>query len=227
MLPLFKRELVEKHHWITEDELMDMISISQSVPGSLTINSAAFLGRTMEGIKGAVFAILGAALAPMLCIALVVVIEPLIDGNIYVDHFFTGVRAAVVGLILSALLDLRSHVLQSKADLVIMAGSFGAMQVFDINFVYIIACGVLCSLFLYFLANKNKVGIAIILGSNLVISAINYKTAYVFWGIFALSYICYRYDRFQIRKKIENKNIEQEEKNPHVALKGEEANANT
>ncbi len=244
MLPLFKKELVFKHHWLTEDELMDIISISQSVPGSLTINSAAFLGRTMAGIKGAVFAILGAALAPMLCIALFVGIQPLIDGNVYVDRFFTGIRAAVAGLILSALFDLRRHVLQSKADLVIMAGSFAAIQVFDINFIYIIACGILCSLFLYFLANKNKIGTAVILGSNLAISAINYRTAYVFWAIFGLAYICYQYDKYLIRKRIGNESndkkdtavkAEKTEKRrrseskstKNYELKGEEANANT
>ena len=57
MLPLFKKELVEKHKWISKDKLMDVIAISQSIPGSLTINSAAFLGRAIAGIPGAIIAI--------------------------------------------------------------------------------------------------------------------------------------------------------------------------
>lgn len=201
MLPLFRKELVEKHKWITNDTLMDVISISQSIPGSLTINSAAFLGRKIAGILGSVAAISGAVFAPILCIALVIVIQPWIQGNIYVDHFFAGVRAAVAGLILSALLDLRKHVLHSKADYIVMIGSFIAMEVFNIHFIYIIMTGVLCSLFLYHLSCNNRISVAIVLLINLFISLCNYKVWYVFWTILVLIYIIYQYEIYKSREK--------------------------
>lgn len=201
MLPLFKKELVEKHRWIDKDELMDIISISQSIPGSLTINSAAFLGRAIAGIPGAIVAIGGAVAAPMVCITVVVAIQPWIQGNLYVDHFFAGVRAAVAGLILSALLELRSYALHSKADSVVMVGAFVALEVFQIHFVYIIAEGILCSLFVYFLSCKNKIAVGSLLGLNLIFSLCNHAVWYVFWAILALVYTAYRYARFIDRKK--------------------------
>lgn len=200
MLPLFKKELAEKHKWISEDTLMDIITISQSIPGSLTINSAAFLGRAIAGIPGAVIAIGGAVAAPMICITLVVAIQPWIQGNVYVDHFFAGVRAAVAGLILCALLDLRKHVLHSKADYVVMIGAFTAMEMFHIHFAYIIIAAILCSLFLHYLSHKNKMATGIVLGLNLITSLCNYTVCYVFWAIFLLAYIAYRYD-IHIHKK--------------------------
>lgn len=195
MLPLFRKELVEKHKWITNSSLMDNISISQSIPGSLTINSAAFLGREIAGILGSIVAISGAALAPTLCIAIVIKIEPWIQGNIYVDRFFAGVRAAVAGFILSALLDLRKHVLKSKADYIVMIGSFIAMEVFDIQFVYIIMSGVLCSLFLHYLSCKNMFATAIVSLINLAISLCSYSAWYVFWAMFILMYIIYCFEK--------------------------------
>lgn len=201
MLPLFKKELVERHKWIDKTELMDIISISQSIPGSLTINGAAFLGRAIAGIPGAVVAIGGAVAAPMVCITVVVAIQPWIQGNTYVDHFFAGVRAAVAGLILSALLELRDYALHSKADYVVMVGAFVALEVFQIHFVYIIMEGILCSLFMYYLSCKNKIGVGSLLGLNLILSLCNYAVWYIFWAILALVYIAYRYARFIDRKK--------------------------
>lgn len=204
MLPLFKKELVEKHKWISKDTLMDVIAISQSIPGSLTINSAAFLGRAIAGIPGAIIAIAGAVAAPMVCITVVVAIQPWIQGNIYVDHFFAGVRAAVAGLILCALLDLRKHVLHSKADYVVMIGAFAAMEVFKIHFAYIIIAGILCSLFLHYLSRQNKIATGIVLALNLIISLCNYTVCYVFWAIFLLSYIAYRYDIHKHKKELKD-----------------------
>lgn len=44
MIPLIQREMVEKHQWITSDELLEMVAISESTPGPIAVNIATFVG---------------------------------------------------------------------------------------------------------------------------------------------------------------------------------------
>lgn len=39
MLPILQREVVEKRHWATEEELMDYYAIGQCTPGIIAVNT--------------------------------------------------------------------------------------------------------------------------------------------------------------------------------------------
>lgn len=49
MIPLIQREMVEKHQWITSDELLEMVAISESTPGPYAVNIATFVGYMSRG----------------------------------------------------------------------------------------------------------------------------------------------------------------------------------
>ena len=55
----FLQELVYKYGWITSEELLNMIAISESTPGPIGINTATFVGNTTAGVLGGVVATLG------------------------------------------------------------------------------------------------------------------------------------------------------------------------
>ena len=44
MLPLLQREIVEKKHWATEEELLDYFAVGQCTPGIIAVNTATFVG---------------------------------------------------------------------------------------------------------------------------------------------------------------------------------------
>ena len=74
MLPLMQHEVVERHHWATEEELIDMYAIAQCAPGIIAINSATYVGHHVAGVLGSIAAVLGEITSPMLvitCIAAV------------------------------------------------------------------------------------------------------------------------------------------------------------
>ena len=58
MLPMLQREVVEKHHWATEEELADYYAIGQCTPGVIAVNTATFIGYRQAGIIGGIFATL-------------------------------------------------------------------------------------------------------------------------------------------------------------------------
>ena len=59
MLPMLQREVVEKHHWATEEELADYYAIGQCTPGVIAVNTATFIGYRQAGVIGGIFATLG------------------------------------------------------------------------------------------------------------------------------------------------------------------------
>ena len=61
MLPLIEQELIAKRGWIEHKEFFDLLTLAQSVPGPIAINTSVFVGYKMRGLKGAVAALLGSA----------------------------------------------------------------------------------------------------------------------------------------------------------------------
>ena len=94
------RERVLTFGWLTEEELLNFIAVSESTPGPIAINMATFIGASQGGILGSALATLGVVL-PAFCIILL--IATVIRGLLKyagVQAFLGGIRPCVVGLIL-------------------------------------------------------------------------------------------------------------------------------
>ena len=65
IVPLMKERFVDDYHWIDEEEMMDLVAISQSSPGPLAINASILVGYRMAGVVGALITILATALPPL------------------------------------------------------------------------------------------------------------------------------------------------------------------
>ena len=71
MLPLIQREVVEKKHWATEEEIMDYYAVGQCTPGIIAVNTATFIGYYKKGIIGGIFATLGVIFPSIVIILLI------------------------------------------------------------------------------------------------------------------------------------------------------------
>lgn len=95
------REKVLAYGWLTEEELLNFIAVSESTPGPIAVNMATFIGSSQGGIPGAALATLGVILPAFLIILL---IASVIRGFLKyagVKAFLGGIRPCVVGLILA------------------------------------------------------------------------------------------------------------------------------
>lgn len=104
MLPMLQREVVEKYKWATNDELLDYYAIGQCTPGVIAVNTATFIGYKLKGIPGAIFATLGVVTPSMIIIGLIAAFISNFRDLEVVQWAFSGIRAAVVALILSAVI---------------------------------------------------------------------------------------------------------------------------
>ena len=99
MVAVIRDILVEKKKWMSDDEFMDVLAISQSLPGLLAVNVSIFLGYRLKGTKGSIVATLGSILPPFLIILLVAMVFTNFKDNAAVQAIFKGIRPAVVALI--------------------------------------------------------------------------------------------------------------------------------
>ncbi|MBR1687334.1 MAG: chromate transporter [Prevotella sp.] len=99
MIPLIEREVVERHRWVTKEEMLDLIAIAQSCPGVFAINIATFTGYKQGSTRGAIAAALGTALPSFLIILAIAIFFHQFEDNRIVAALFRGIRPAVVALI--------------------------------------------------------------------------------------------------------------------------------
>lgn len=99
MIPIMERELVEVHKWLSREEFLDLLSLSQAMPGVFAVNMATAVGRRLAGWRGVVCAIAGNISMPILLILLLAVFFRHFRDNNVVEHIFMGLRPAVVALI--------------------------------------------------------------------------------------------------------------------------------
>ena len=119
MLPMLQKEIVEKNHWATEDEIMDYYAIGQCTPGIIAVNTATFVGYKNKGIPGAIAATLG-MIAPSIVIITIIAsfLQNFADLAI-VKHAFNSIRACVCVLILNAVSKLAQKSVVDKICLAI------------------------------------------------------------------------------------------------------------
>lgn len=110
MLPLIQSEVLN-HGWISADELLNFIAVSESTPGPFAVNIATYVGISLGGILGAVFSTLGVILPSFLIILMVARFFEKFSEKKAVKGVMSGLKPAVIGLIASAILSVGKTVL--------------------------------------------------------------------------------------------------------------------
>ena len=106
MLPLLERELVDKRHWTTMEDLRDYFSIGQCTPGVIALNVSTFIGQKKAGVAGALAAGAGFLTCPIIIILIIAAFLTNFANYPVVQHAFAGIRVCVCVLIVQAVLRL-------------------------------------------------------------------------------------------------------------------------
>lgn len=135
MLPLIQSE-VAAHGWITEEELINFIAVSESTPGPFAVNMSTYVGMTTGGILGAFCATLGVALPSFIIILIVAKMYDKFRSSKIVSGCMSGLKPAVIGLIGAAIISVGKTVffsegfssdVMTKLPFIISLVLFGAM----------------------------------------------------------------------------------------------------
>ncbi|MDR0682392.1 MAG: chromate transporter [Dysgonamonadaceae bacterium] len=156
MLPLIQKEVVERRKWISVGDFVDMIALSQSVPGILAVNIAIFTGYRMKGNKGSIVAALGAILPSFIIILLIALFFRHFNENPYIAKMFKGIRPAVVALIAVPVFSTAKAVGINLKTVIIPVASAFLIWYWGISPVYIILAAALGGIVWREIKNKRK-----------------------------------------------------------------------
>lgn len=102
ILPLLQNELVDKKHWINDDELCEYYALSQSIPGIIAINISIFTGYKLKKTIGAIAAATGIVVPAFISIVILAKILEEIIKLKFIQSIFWGVGIGVLILIFLA-----------------------------------------------------------------------------------------------------------------------------
>lgn len=156
MIPLIQREVVDRQHWIDEEEFLNMIALAQAAPGIIAVNSAIFIGWRCGGWKGTAGAVLGAIL-PSFCIILAIaMVFRNYQDQPSVEAVFKGIRPAVVALIAAPLLKMAKSAKITWATASIPVAAALLIWLVDLSPVWIIFITIVATLAFTWLREHKK-----------------------------------------------------------------------
>lgn len=101
-MPLIQNQVVDLHGWLSLTEFTDLITISETTPGPIAINSATFVGTRIAGVGGALVSTLGCILPSCFIVLLLAWLYNKYNEMAVIRGVLAGLRPTVVALILSA-----------------------------------------------------------------------------------------------------------------------------
>ena len=106
MVPIIQREVIDRRGWVDRAEFVELLTLAQSAPGPIALNTSVFVGYKMRGYAGALAALLGVVVPAFTVILIVAIYFAQFRENVYVNAAFKGMRPAVVALIVSPIVSL-------------------------------------------------------------------------------------------------------------------------
>jgi chromate transporter len=128
VVPYLRGSLVTKRHWVDDKEFVEMLSISQSLPGLNATNMAVLVGEKLGGVMGSIAGIIGVCLPGGLLMFAVGIFYHHHGEHVWITAALKGVAAAAVGLILSTVVSLSKKSLSHNFDFVFIAATVIAVN---------------------------------------------------------------------------------------------------
>ncbi len=154
MLPLIKKAVVEEKGWITDDEMVDCMALSQSLPGVLAVNTAIYIGNKKSRIMGSIAATFGVTLPAFVSIIIILLFLDRIEENTYMLGAFEGIKAASAALIAVAAYNLGKRILKGRFEILVAGISFIIIVFAGISAVWGIVFGGLAGIGSYWYRQK-------------------------------------------------------------------------
>lgn len=144
MIPLMEKELVDRRGWLAKTDFLDILSLSQALPGVFAVNMATNIGYRLRGFRGAVVSVMGNIAVPILIILLLAMGFRYWKENIWVERCFKGIRPAVVALIAAPVFKLSKTAQISWKNAWIPVVSALLIYMWGVSPVWIIVVAIVC-----------------------------------------------------------------------------------
>ena len=140
IIPLLRAKYVGEYGWLDDKETLNLVSIAQSMPGIVAVNSAIILGYRMAGVRGALTGVSATILPPLITLSIISCFYDAFAHNEYVRYALKGMQCGATALIISVALDLLKKQCKKKLllPILIILGTFIANLFFDVNIMLLV-----------------------------------------------------------------------------------------
>ena len=143
MLPMLQKEIVDKHKWVKEEEILDYYAISQCTPGVIAVNTATFVGVKLKGALGGAVSTLAVIAPSLIIISLISTVLQSFATYEVVQHALSGIRVAVAALVVSSVIKLYKKGVKGLISHIIFVSSLLLVVLFDLSPILIVAIALL------------------------------------------------------------------------------------
>ncbi len=148
MLPMLEREIVNKHKWATQEDLLNYFAIGQCTPGIIAVNTATFVGHKVKGFWGSIIATLGVVAPSIVIITIIAMVLENFMDIVWVQHAFAGIRVAVCALITASVIKLFKTNVKEYWHVALAVAAFVVVALLKLSPVYVVVgCAVLSFIF--------------------------------------------------------------------------------
>ncbi len=145
IVPLMRKRFSQELGWVSDQEMLDLVSIAQSAPGPIAVNGAILVGYRAAGTLGALAAAVGTALPPLLVISVISLFYEAFRDSAVVRMVMAGMLCGVAAVILDVVVTMVKTILTRKRllPLLVLVGAFAAARFFRVNILLVILAAAL------------------------------------------------------------------------------------
>ena len=138
MVPMMQAEVVDRYQWLTQEEFMDILAVSQATPGIFAVDMASHIGYKLNGIRGGISAAMGNILPSLVFILLIAIFFTAFKDNYWIEAIFKGIRPAVVALIAAPVFNMAKKAKLNRYNIIIPIVSTLLIWLFGVSPLWII-----------------------------------------------------------------------------------------
>lgn len=148
IVSLLKERFVDQLHYIDEKEMLDLVAIAQSAPGTIAVNGAIVLGYKMAGILGIIVCVIGTIIPPIIIISVVAYFYKIFITNKIISAMLLGMRSGIGAIIVSVVYDMALSVMDEhkERNIVIMLSAFILNYFLNVNIMCLVLGCILLAL---------------------------------------------------------------------------------
>jgi chromate transporter len=156
MMPIMRKEVVEKEGWVDDEDILKILVISESTPGVFAVNAATFIGYKIAGFMGALVATLGVIIPSFIIISIISFFIIQFKEITLVSYAFYGIQAGVAVLIFKAALKLSKKIHFTLFSILILIFSILIATFTTISVLYILLFGAIFGILYGFIINLKE-----------------------------------------------------------------------
>jgi chromate transporter len=130
--------IVRAEKWCNDEEFLDALEVSQTLPGLNAVNLSVVIGDRLRGIAGACAAVIGILLPGMIIVMTLGVLWEERRHNPHVTNFLVGVAAAAAGLLSAVTLQLGHRQFTYMPDVFVLLATFIAVSFLHVSLVIVL-----------------------------------------------------------------------------------------